>query len=104
MKGHSPTYSSKKVDSSTGIGRLSGKNWPNSASYKIAIGKLAEFGQFLPLKRPIPVIQDSDGGIGPFSLPFSMHLSDLPLKNIDTRRLSRCETGHTVHSCHMRQM
>ena len=39
----------------TGIGRLNGKNWPNSASSlnnKRTIGELAEFGQFLPFKRP----------------------------------------------------
>ena len=45
--------------------RLNGKNWPNSASLPIsllfilkrAIGKMAEFGQFLPFKRSIPVIK-----------------------------------------------
>ena len=47
----------------TGIGSLNGKNWPNSATLpnKRAIGKLAEFGQFLPFKRSIPVYSSWNG-------------------------------------------
>ena len=54
------SYKTPEYFDSTGTGRLNYKNLPNSASLPIdnkrASGKLAEFGQFLPFKRPIPVL------------------------------------------------